>query len=296
MMMVFKIGLLPIILGIVLLGCFAAKAARMRGKNPWVWGSLTIAVITAVTWQQLPVWSEIVFYRGKIKQSAIPQRKVISLAEANKINFRVSMDGVNFEVPLVYNFKEYNQQLHGWGGVPQKQIEGKKRLAVDLIKIDAMLPDISPLREENLAQFEKLAWGQSMHASITHMRPWDHYFKYFFEGLKRQPDSPELPGMLHYYDPSGKADIFFSHDHPTDELVRIRCADENFFHSAYPICVVETSYRTAPDAAISKSIVKTVFSLRYELPSQYIGQWRTIDQKLKFRFDQMVSVNASSLS
>ena len=293
--MVFKIGLLPIILGIVLLGCFAAKAARIRGKNPWVWGSLTVAVITAVTWQQLPVWAETIFYRGKIKQSTIPQRKVINLAEAKKINIRVSMDDVNFDVPLVYNFKGYNQQLRGWGNVPQKQIEGKKRLAVDFIKIDGILPDISPLREENLAQFEKLAWGQNMHASITHMRPWDHYFKYFFEELQRQPDSPELPGMLHYYDPSGKADIFFSHDHPTDELVRIRCTDENFFHSAYPICVVETSYRPAPDGVASEPIKRTVFSLRYELPSQYIAQWRTIDQKLKSRFDQMVSINATSL-
>lgn len=293
--MVFKIGLLPIMLGIVLLGFFAAKAARMRGKNPWVWGSFTVAVITAVTWQQLPVWAETIFYRAKIKQSTIPQQKVISLAEAKKINIRVSMDGVNFDVPLVYNFKGYNQQLRGWGSVPRGQIEGKKRLAVNFIKIDAILPELSPVREENLAQFEKLAWGQTVHASITHMRPWDYYFKYFFERLQRRPDLPELPGMLRYYDPSGKADIFFSHDHPTDELVRIRCADESFFHSAFPICVVETSYIPAPDLVISKSIKKTVFYLRYELPSQYIAQWQTIDKKLKSRFDQMVSINATFL-
>jgi hypothetical protein len=295
MIMVFKIGLLPIILGIILLGFFAAKAARMRGKNPLVWGGLTIAVITAVTWQYLPVWAETVYYRGKIKQSTIPQRKVINLAEAKNINIRVSMDDVNFDVPLVYNFQGYNQQLRGWGNVPQKLIEGKKRLAVDFIKIDA-LPDISPLREDNLAQFEKLEWGENMHASITHTRPWDHYFKYFFEKLQRQPDLPKLPGMLHYYDPSGKADIFFSHDHPTDELVRIRCDDVNFFHSAFPICVVETSYSLAPDVVLSKSVKKTVFHLRYEMPSQYIAQWQTIGQKLKSRFDQMVSINASSLN
>jgi predicted membrane metal-binding protein len=95
MIMVFKIGLLPLILGIVLLGFFVAKAARMRGKNPWVWGIFTVAVITAVTWQQLPIWAETVFYRGKIKQSIAPQRKVVNLVEANKINFHVSMDGVN---------------------------------------------------------------------------------------------------------------------------------------------------------------------------------------------------------
>ncbi|RFC33652.1 MAG: hypothetical protein DID91_2727702946 [Candidatus Nitrotoga sp. MKT] len=293
--MVFKIGLLPLILGIVLLGFFAAKAARMRGKNPLIWGIVTVAVITAVTWQQLPIWAETVFYRGKVKQSIVPQRKVVNLVEANKINFRVSMDGVNFDVPLVYNFKGYSQQLRGWADVPQKQIQGKKRLVVDFIKIDAILPDISPVREENLAQFEKLTWGQNVHASITHMRPWDHYFKYFFERLQRQPDSPELPGMLHYYDPSGKANIFFSHDHPTDELVRIRCADESFFHSAFPICVVETFYRPVPDAVISKPINRAVFTLRYELPSQYIAQWRTIDQKLKARFDQMASMSATSL-
>lgn len=294
--MVFKIGLLPIILGIVLLGFFAAKAARMRGKNPLVWGSLTIAVITAVTWQQLPVWAETVFYRGKIKQSTTPQRQVINLAEAQKINIRVRMDDVNFDVPLVYNFKGYNQQSHGWGNVPKKQIEGKKRLAVDFINIDAILPDLSPLREDNLAQFQKLEWGQNLHASITHTRPWDQYFKYFFEKLQRQSDLPKLPGMLHYYDPSGKADIFFSHDHPTDELVRIRCVDENFFHSAFPICVVETSYSPAPEVALSKSVKKTVFYLRYELPSQYIAQWQTIDQKLKSEFDQMVSINAAPLN
>lgn len=294
--MVFKIGLFPIILGIVFLGLFAAKAARVRGKNPWLWGGFTVAVITAVTWQQLPVWAETVFYRGTVKQATIPQRKIISLEEAKKISFRVSMDGVNFDVPLVYNFNGYNLQLHGWGSVPQRHIDGKKRPIVDFIKIDAILPELSPVSDENLAQFEKLAWRQNMHASIAHLRPWDSYFKYFFERLQRQPDLPKLPGMLHYYDPSAKADIFFSHDHPTDELVRIRCVDESFFHGAFPICVVETSYSPAPEVALSKSVKKTVFSLRYELPSQYIAQWQTIGQTLKSRFDEMVSINATALN
>ena len=293
--MVFKIGLLPIVLSIVLLGFFAAKAARMRGRNPLIWGSLTVVVITAVTWQQLPGWAETVLYRGKIKQATIPQRKVISLAEAKEISIRVSMDGVNFDVPLIYNFNGYNQQLHGWGSVPQGYIEGKKRPVVDSIKIDAILPELSPVKEENLAQLEQLKWGQTMHASIAHTRPWDYYFKYFFKRLQRQPDLPELPGMLHYYDPSGKAVIFFSHDHPTDELVRIRCVDENFFHSAFPICVVETSYSPAPEVALSKSVKKTSFYLRYEMPSQYIAQWQTIDKKLKSLFDQMVSINVTAL-
>ena len=295
MIMVLKIGLLPIILSIVFLGFFVAKVARRRGKNPLVWGGLTVAAITAVTWQHLPGWAETVFYRGKIKQATILQRQVINLAEAKEINFRVSMDSVNFDVPLVYNFKGYKQQLHGWGSVQQKKIKGKERPAVDFIKIDAMLPDLSPLRPENLAQFEKSAWEQNVHASITHMRPWDRYFQYFFEKLQRKPDLPELPGMLHYYDQSGKTDVFLSHDYPTDELVRIRCADENFFHNAFPICVVESTYRPAPDVVISKPIKSTVFFLTYEVPSQSIAQWQTIDKKLKSRFDQMVSIDAPAL-
>lgn len=290
-MMELKVGLLPIVLGAVLLGLVAAIVARMRGKNPWMWGGVVIAVMIALTWQQLPVWLAPVFHR----QPTVPQRLVASLAEAGKINFHVSMDRVNFDVPLVYNFKEYNRELHGWVGVPQKQIEGKKKLIVEHIKIDAMLPNVSPLGEENLAQFEKLAWEQSVHASVTHMKPWDHYFKYFFGELKRRPDPPELPGMLHYYDLPGKADIFLSHDHPTDDLVRIRCDDEGFFHSAYPICVVETSYRPTPSVTSSSSVKMAVFSLRYELPSQYVAQWRTIGEKLKSRFDQMVDVHAASV-
>lgn len=293
--MVFKIGIFPIILGIVLLGFFAASVAKKRGKNPRIWGGLTIAAITAVTWQYLPEWAETVYYRANIKQSTTPQRKVVSLAEAKNINIRVSMDGVNFDVPLIHNFNGYSRQLRGWGNVPKKQIKGKERLAVEYIKIDAILPDLSPLEEENLAQFEKLAWAQFIHASIERTRHWENYFKYFFEKLKRKPDSPELPGMLHYYDLSGNEDMFFSHNYPTDELVRIRCADESFYHNAFPICIVETSYLPAPDVLTSSPVKKTAFYLRYELPSQYIAQWRTIDQKLKSRFNQMVSINATSL-
>lgn len=283
-------------LGILLLGFLVAKVARRCGKNSLVWGIFTVIAVTTITWQQLPVWMETIFFRGKIsQQSNTGERTVIDLAEAQRISIPLSMDGVYFDVPLVYNFKGYSQQLHGWQNVPRKLIEGKKRPVVDFIKIDTMLPDISPLREENLAQFEKLAWEQNVHASITHGVSWDDYFKYFFEKLQRQPDSMELPGMLHYYDPAGQADIFLSHDHPSDEFVRIRCPDKNLLHKVIPVCIVEAPYYPALGAKMETSRKTMVFHLRYELPGQYIAQWSTIGQKLQSRFNQMVNVRLTSL-
>lgn len=287
----FIIWLLPIVLGFLLLGFFVARIAKKRGKNPWLWGSITVVVITAVSWQQIPIWAANIFYRGMImKQSITPQEKITTLAEAKKISLHSSVDGVHFDVPLAYHFRDYNQQLHGWVGVSQGQIEGKERPAVDYINIDALLPDVSPVNEENLAEFEVLGWGKKMRAAITHMRknPWDYYFEHAFKRVQRQPDSPEMPGMLHYYDPPARADMYFSHDHPTDELIRIRCPDVKFHHQSSPSCKVETSYRPAPELVASKHIEGAIFYLEYVLPSQYVGQWREVDRKLKSLFDQFI--------
>jgi len=285
----FIIWSLPIALGFILLGFLVARAAKKRGKNPWLWGSLTVVLITVVSWQRIPIWAADIFLRGMaMKQLITPQGKITTLAEAKKITIRVSVDGVNFDVPLVYDFRGYNQQLHGWVGVPQGQIEGKERLSVDYVEVDALLPDISPMSEENLAQFEVLGWGKKIHVSITHKRSWDYFFKNSFGELQRQPDSPEVPGLLHYYDPLGKADMYFSHDYPTDELISIHCSDEKIFHHKSPSCKAETSYRPAPDLVTAKHIEGAIFHLEYSLPSQYVGQWREIDRKLRSLFDQFI--------
>ncbi len=255
MLTLFIIWSLPIALGFILLGFLVARAAKKRGKNPWLWGSLTVVLITVVSWQQIPTWAAHIFLRGMaMKQLITPQGKITTLAEAKKITIRVSVDGVNFDVPLVYDFRGYNQQLHGWVGVPQGQIEGKESLSVDYVEVDALLPDI----------------------------------KNTFGRLQRQPDSPEVPGLLHYYDSLGKADMYFSHDYPTDELISIHCSDEKIFHYKSPSCKAETSYRPAPDLVAAKHIEGAIFHLEYSLPSQYISQWREIDRKLRSLFDQFI--------
>lgn len=289
MITLFITGLFPIVLGFLLLGFLVARIAKKRGKNPWLWGCITVAAITVVSWQQIPIWAANIFYRGMtMTQSLTPPGKITTLAEAKKINFRSSVDGIHFDVPLVYHFRDYNQQLHGWVGVSQGQIEGKERPAVDFINIDALLPDVSPADETNLAEFEVLGLGKKIHASITHMRSWDYYFKNTFGRLQRQPDLPEMPGLLHHYDPLAHADMYFSHDHSTDDLVRIRCIDAKFDRNKFPACNVETSYRPAPELIASKHIEGAIFRLEYMLPRQYVAQWREIDRKLKSLFDQFI--------
>lgn len=53
----FMIGLLPVIFTFLLLGFFAGRMAKRRGKNPWVWGGAIIVLLTAITWQKLPRWA-----------------------------------------------------------------------------------------------------------------------------------------------------------------------------------------------------------------------------------------------
>jgi hypothetical protein len=53
------IGLLSIGIVFLLAVFFAARVAKKRGKNPWLWGSLTVVVMTALTWQYLPRWAGI---------------------------------------------------------------------------------------------------------------------------------------------------------------------------------------------------------------------------------------------
>jgi len=155
----FIIWSLPIALGFILLGFLVARAAKKRGKNPWLWGSLTVVLITGSVMATDTDMGQRIFFTGMaMKQLITPQGKITTLAEAKKITIRVSVDGVNFDVPLVYDFRGYNQQLHGWWVCRQGQIEGKERLSVDYVEVDALLPDISPMSEENLAQFEVLGW------------------------------------------------------------------------------------------------------------------------------------------
>lgn len=283
------ISLLPIIFAFLLLGFFAGRMAKRRGKNPWLWGGATVLLLAIVSWKQLPSWAAFTYYKGMVAmQTMKPKEPITTLAEARKINIHSSVDGVHFDVPLTYHFRGYDQKTKGWPGVSQGQIDGTERPTVDFIHIYALLPDLAPMNEENLAQFEVLGYGKKVIASLTHIRSWDYYFKNSFPSVEPRPESVEVPRMLHYYDPKARQNLYFSHDHATDELTRITCDDQTFFHHVFPACKIETAYRPAPDLITSKGIEGAIFRLEYQLPSQYLQHWREIDKKLKALIDQFV--------
>jgi hypothetical protein len=51
------LGLVPVALGFILLGYIASRVAKKRGKNPWLWGSISVAALAVLSWQQLPGWA-----------------------------------------------------------------------------------------------------------------------------------------------------------------------------------------------------------------------------------------------
>ena len=218
----------------------------------------------------------------------IPEETLTTLAEAKNINLPSSVDGVNFDVPLTYVFRGYNVKAGGWHAVPEGEIAGTSRPVIDFITIYGLMPDLAPVNEKNLAEFEKLGHGEKVVASLSNIWSWDYYFKNTFPRNERRPESPEVPGMLYYYDPMAMADLYFSHDYPTDELTQISCNDQNFFHDVSPACEVITFYRPSPELISKTHKQGTIFRLEYDFSSQYLPQWREIDKKLKSLFDQFI--------
>ncbi len=287
--LMFMIGLIPILFVFVVFSYLMGRAAKKFGRSPWLWGAASFVLLITIFWRQMPSWAAYIFYKGAVAmQAAEPKKPVITLAEARTVNYHVSVDNVGFDVPLSYDFRGFNQKLKGWPGSTKEQIENGPRQAVDFINVYALLPDLAPMSDENVPEFEVLGWGRQIIASLTHVRTWDYYFKNTFPRTEPRPESADVRGMLHYYDPMARSDLYFDHINASTDVTRIWCDDQNFFHHKSPACKIETFYRPAPDIIASEHIEGAVFWLEYSLPLQYLSQWRETDQKLKSLFDQFV--------
>lgn len=232
-----------------------------------------------------------------LKDKNMPKETLTTLAEAKKINIAASVGGVDFDVPLTYLFRGYSHKDGGWLAVSNKvEITGTVRPTVDYINIEALMPDLAPLSEDNLAEFEALGFGKTVSASLTHIiRPWDYYFKNVFPNAERRPESPEVPEMLHYYE-NRSSDIYLSHGYANPDLTKITCDDQNVSHHVSPYCKVETSYRPPSILMASAHHEGAIFRLEYSFSSRYLSQWRDIDQKLKSLFDQFIRTAAQHSS
>lgn len=200
----------------------------------------------------------------------------LSLEEAKHLKFRVSLEGVPFDVPVTYAHSEYVMFKH-WPIVPEEQIEGRLRPNVDWIKLTALLPNIDPYTEEKSAEFDRVGWGKKISAGVTHRRVnWDYYFKNFFYRLKRLPDSPGVP-LLRYLDTVTKHEVYLSDNKPRDDLVQIICSAPEFDPKPppSPSCEVVTVFLSR-------------FELRYSFHRDYLNQWPSIDSRLKSRYEEFI--------
>lgn len=191
--------------------------------------------------------------------------------EVKTLKFRVSVEGVAFDVPVNYSHSEY-AMFKAWPRPPQAQVEGRERPKVDVIKIIALLPDMEPYTEANATEFDRNDWGRKVSGYLTKRRVnWKYYFDNVGPRLKRLSDSPEVPGMLYYRDPAAKHDVYLSHDHPDPNVTRIICKDPE--KGKFPDCNVYTVYLDRFD-----------FQITFARP--YLGQWRDIERKSKALLDR----------
>lgn len=285
----FVLGLLPIIAGLVFLAYLIGRVAKKYGKDPWLFGILFFVLMVLLLSRFIPTFAAKIFYaemQGLAFININLTGETVTLKDANNVYFRSSIDGVEFDVPLNYHFREYNPKLGGWHlAHSRKQHELQERQEIDYINISALLPELEPVTEANLTEFQVLGWGNRMSVSLTHFRPHEYFFKNTLPSLERREPSPEMPGMFHYY--YYGSDLYMSHDQPVKELTTIRCNDQAVFHEASPACNINTFYipKYASQASLD-SANKAILSLEYYIPRQYLPQWESVDQKLKQLLDQ----------
>lgn len=196
----------------------------------------------------------------------------MSIEDAKNLEFRVSVGGVAFDVPVNYHHQDY-ELLRQWPRPPDGQLEGRERTPVDYIRIYALLPDMAGYTESNAREFDTPGWGRKVGISMTHRQRiiWKYYFENTAPRLRPDPESRQVPGMIHFIDTTGQ-DIYLSHDHPNKDIVRIICDLDSAAPS--PACQVDTKYG------------EKAFELTYNFSLQYLSRWREIDHSIKALLDR----------
>lgn len=270
-------------------GLFVGWLAKKLGKNPWIWGCFISTVFGVMVVLKLPNLFAGIFDWEMKHITGQEETVLVLLKDAHKVVMHERVDSVNFDVPLTYMNRSYYPQAHGWQNVTKSQYDGKVRRTYDYIYITALLPELDPMSEQNYREFEKLGYGLKVRASLTHPVTRDYYFKNSFASLKRQPDDPDVPGMMHFYDlygKQGKANIFFSHDHPAPDFTSIRCM-EYTVPPPHPTCEVDTVF-------VYKANYR--YRLTYSFARAYLPQWREIDRKMKALFELFAEATPQNLS
>lgn len=76
-------GMLPIILGLLVITIFVSYRAKKANRNPYLWGLLTAAIVLLLIWQHLPRWAgNIAGLQTKIWQTSASEPRAKSTSTA----------------------------------------------------------------------------------------------------------------------------------------------------------------------------------------------------------------------
>lgn len=263
----------------------AGLTAKKCGKNPWLWGSfigVSFGILVIFAWPNVYMNTYQAFVNLGIQLISPRHEETIfvPLRDASKVIINVSVNDANFDVPLNfmnrYMNRYYDPKTHGWQNVTKSEYDGEIRHKVDQFPVTALLPDLEPMSEQNYLEFEKSEPGLKVYASLG--KPVNFYnlfFKDYFDSLKRQPDDPDVPGMMRFHDKAG-GDLFYSHDHPVSNFTHITCREDKNT-PPHPRCNVDTEF-------VYKGFYR--FRLFYGFDRAYLPKWREIDHKVKKLFER----------
>lgn len=198
----------------------------------------------------------------------------LSLQEAMTLRFRASVKGAAFDMPVNYHYVQYSY-FKEWPRPTQGELDKVERRDVDVIKVTALLPDMSPYTLESAAEFETPGWGKTV--SIYFSQEKNLNLAGYISKLVKMENST-LPGVLQYESWS-RDDLFFS----SDQLIKIRCDNEPSKKGRYPYCEVLRPYHYKKK---NNGTALPVFHLRYTFSRDYRQQWREIDEKVVALFDR----------
>ena len=202
----------------------------------------------------------------------------MTLNELKELKFKVTVEGVNFDVPVLYHYNDV--YLGTWPTPTDDELEGKRK-KVDVLRFKALLPDLAPYNENNAKEFEVLGHGKKVGIYMTKRKVnWRYYFDNFFEkDLTPLPDSTSVPNMFRYRDISANNEqVYFSANKPINKLIKITCDDPELDPRppVSPSCEVQTVYQDRYDLTLT-------FAL------EYLPQWREIDQKAQQILDSFIT-------
>lgn len=204
------------------------------------------------------------------------QYKNVPYSELMSRKLYVTVDSVNFNIPLNYYYNVFESNGGHWPiANEEEKTSPQKRKVADSLRFVALTPGMEPYNEKNSDEFKEPGWGRKVQIYLTHReRPdWYYYFKYTAPRLVSLPRNEYLPQMFHYLDSATGHDVYMSSDSPQLDIVQMICDGADSVSKYFPSCSVTASYMGR-------------FKLHYTFAQSRLDHWPEIDVEVRKLLDQ----------